>query len=138
MSTWRPVAGLALVAAALMAAWPVAAQPTTTAGARVPARPVMPDTASATPGTVDRWLGSDKLRHFVLAGLVQGVAFGSTTTVGVRGRPALVTASALTAVVSVGKEVHDRRRGGRVSGRDLVWDMAGAALYGVLLARSGR
>jgi hypothetical protein len=41
-------------------------------------------------------------------------------------------------VVSIGKEVHDRRRGGRVSGRDLAWDAAGGALWGVLLARCGR
>jgi hypothetical protein len=50
----------------------------------------------------------------------------------------MVSASAVTAVVSVGKELRDRRRGGRASGRDLVWDAAGAALWGALLARSGR
>jgi uncharacterized protein YfiM (DUF2279 family) len=90
------------------------------------------------PRTGDSWLGTDKLRHFVLAGLVQGVAFGVATTAGARQRSALVAASAVTGLVSIGKEVHDRRRGGRVSGRDLAWDAAGGALWGVLLARSGR
>lgn len=86
----------------------------------------------------DPWLGADKLRHFVLAGLVQGTGFGVATAAGVDGRPALVAASVATAVVSLGKEVHDRRRGGRFSARDLAWDALGGALWGVLVARSGR
>ena len=111
-----------------------APQPRTAAA---PASPASPAVREA-PRAPDRWLGTDKLRHFVLAGLIQGVTFGSATAAGVRQAPALAAASVVTAAASVGKEVHDRRRGGRVSGRDLVWDAAGAALYGVLLARSGR
>lgn len=131
----RPTIGVAFALG--LAGAPLMAQPPgDTALVRTPRAEAA--AAQPVPRAADRWLGADKLRHFALAGLVQGVAFGSATTVGVRGRPALMTASALTAVVSIGKEVHDRRRGGRVSGRDLVWDAAGAALHGVLLARSGR
>ncbi len=90
------------------------------------------------PRAPDAWLGSDKLRHFVLAGMVQGTAFGVATAAGARSRPALVAATATAAALSLGKEVADRRRGGRFSVRDLAWDAAGAALWGVLVARSGR
>jgi putative lipoprotein len=86
----------------------------------------------------DPWWGEDKVRHFVVAGLVQGSAFGAATAAGAERRPALVTASAVTALVSLGKEWHDRRRGGVFSGRDLAWDAAGAVLWGALVARSGR
>ena len=86
----------------------------------------------------DAWLGADKLRHFALAGMVQGTGFGVATAAGMHGRSALLTASVVTAVVGLGKEVHDRRRGGRFSARDLAWDALGGALWGVLVARSGR
>lgn len=102
------------------------------AGARAP-RP-----APAPARSPDPWLGGDKLRHFALAGMAQGVGFGAATAAGVRGRPALVAASAVTAAVAVGKEWHDRRRGGRFSVRDLAWDALGGALWGALVARSGR
>jgi uncharacterized protein YfiM (DUF2279 family) len=126
------------LATVALASVPLGAQPPVD-GAPVLAAPAVPDTTRPpAPRADDPWLGSDKLRHFVLAGLVQGAAFGAATTAGVRQRSALVSASAVTAVVSIGKEVHDRRRGGRVSGRDLAWDAAGGALWGVLLARSGR
>jgi hypothetical protein len=69
---------------------------------------------------------------------VQGVGFGVATAAGVDGRWALVAASVATAALSIGKEVRDRRRGGRFSGRDLAWDALGGALWGVLVARSGR
>ncbi|MDF1503204.1 hypothetical protein [Roseisolibacter sp. H3M3-2] len=86
----------------------------------------------------DPWFGEDKLRHFVLAGLVQGSAYGAATAAGVDRRAALVTASGITALVSLGKEWHDRRRRGVFSGRDLVWDAAGALVWGALVARAGR
>jgi uncharacterized protein YfiM (DUF2279 family) len=102
-----------------------------------PPTPVRTSVSAPAPAS-DRWLGTDKLRHFVLAGMTQGTAFGVATAAGARARPALLTASAVTAAVSIGKEVVDRRRGGRLSARDLAWDAAGAALWGVLVARSGR
>ncbi|MGZ8379576.1 MAG: hypothetical protein ACXW0Z_20310 [Gemmatirosa sp.] len=124
-----------LVVLVALVAGPVGGQaPRDSAGAAI--RPSTPRPAPAR--AADPWVGSDKLRHFAVAGLAQGTAFGVATAVGVRGRPALVTASAATAAVSLGKEIVDRRRGGRFSVRDLAWDAAGAALWGVLVARSGR
>ena len=125
------------VSVALVLATPLAAQ-SPADSARTPASPPERVATAAATRPPDRWLGTDKLRHFVLAGLVQGTAFGGATAAGLRQGPAQLSAGAVTAVVSVGKEVRDRRRGGRVSMRDLVWDAAGAALHGVLLARSGR
>ncbi len=131
----RPLAALTAAVAALPASRGLAQPPTDSA--RV-AAVASPPPAPAPPRAPDPWLGSDKARHFVLAGMVQGTAFGVATAAGVEGRPALVAASVATAVASVGKEVHDRRRGGRFSARDLAWDALGGTLWGVLLARSGR
>ena len=127
------VAALAVVLAALPASR-APAQPPTDSARVAAARPPAP----ARPRTPDPWFGSDKARHFLLAGMVQGTAFGVATAVGAGGRSALVAASLATAAVSVGMEVHDRRRGGRFSARDLAWDALGGTLWGVLVARSGR
>lgn len=86
----------------------------------------------------DRWLGADKLRHLALAGLAESVAFGGARVAGAGRRGALVVGIGVGAAVSVGKELVDRRRGGRASVRDLVWDAAGLALYGAALARTAR
>ena len=86
----------------------------------------------------DARLGADKLRHFALSGMVQGTGFGVATAAGMDGRSALVAASVATAVVGLGKEVHDRRRGGRFSARDLAWDAAGAGAATLLLRRTSR
>lgn len=131
----RAVVALTAVVAALPASRGLAQPPTDSTRVAAVA-PVSP--APAPRRAPDSWLGGDKAKHFLLAGMVQGTAFGVATAVGVEGRPALVAASLATAVVSVGKEVHDRRRGGRFSARDLAWDALGGALWGVLVARSGR
>jgi putative lipoprotein len=99
-------------------------------------RPTRPDSAVQHPA--DPWFGEDKLKHFILAGMVQGTAFGVATAVGVERRPALLASSAVVALVSLGKEWHDRRQGRAFSYRDLAWDAAGAFLWGALVARSGR
>lgn len=129
----------AAVLIACVAASPGAQAPRDSTRVASPPAP-RPETRPAPPSarTSDAWFGSDKLRHFALAGMAQGTAFGVATAAGARGRPALVSASAAAAVLSLGKELVDRRRGGRFSVRDLAWDAAGAALCGVLLARSGR
>lgn len=103
------------------------------------ARRARPDSvAAAPPRPADPWWGEDKARHFVVAGLVQGGVFGLATAAGAKRGAALASASGVTALVSLGKEWHDRRRRGVFSGRDLVWDAAGAVLWGALVARSGR
>ena len=84
----------------------------------------------------DRWLGVDKAKHFLLAGFVQSVGFAAATRAGAGRASALAAAGAVTAAVSIGKEVRDRRVGGPFSTRDLVWDAAGAAASTALLVRT--
>jgi putative lipoprotein len=74
----------------------------------------------------DHWFGSDKLKHFFLAAFTQSVTYSALQLAGVRHGPALASAWAVTAGVSVGKELHDRKVTGLFSVRDLVWDAAGA------------
>jgi uncharacterized protein YfiM (DUF2279 family) len=68
---------------------------------------------------------------------VQGVAFAAATLVGLRPGTALGSSIGIAGAVSIGKEVHDRRAGGRFSWRDLAWDAAGVALATTVLSRVG-
>jgi uncharacterized protein YfiM (DUF2279 family) len=111
---------------------PVAAQPPAGDSALVSARkPEPPEHAGG-----DRWLGVDKVQHFFVAGFVYAASFSVARLAGAERQPALAIAVAPTALVSVGKEVHDRRTGGRFSVKDLVADALGAAAYGALLAHT--
>lgn len=85
----------------------------------------------------DNWFGTDKVKHFFTSALIQSLAYSVTqvTTGGPRSS-LLLTASVATAVVGVGKEVHDRRSYGHFSVRDLTWDAAGAAAASAMLART--
>lgn len=86
----------------------------------------------------DHWFGADKLKHFFVSAFTQTVAYSALQAAKVRHDPALVGATAVTALVSVAKEVHDRRTTGLFSVRDLVWDAAGAGAATLLIARSVR
>ena len=105
------------------------------AGAMTP--PLPPDSARP-PAAADRWLGADKAKHFVMAGLVESAAFAAARGAGVERRPALAVALGVAGAVSVGKELADRQGRGSPSVRDLVWDAAGVAAYAALLARTAR
>jgi uncharacterized protein YfiM (DUF2279 family) len=97
------------------------------------------DTArQARSGVGESWHGADKAKHALLAGFVYAVGFSAARLGGVARRPALAAAAGPVVVLSVGKEAHDRRRGGRFSARDLVADALGAAAYAALLARTTR
>ena len=110
-------AGLGLLAL-VMVAFPAGAQ-------AAPARPR------------DRWIGADKVKHFALSFFVQSVAYSAARATGAGHGSSLGLASALTAAVGVGKEVHDRRTTG-FSARDLAWDAAGAGAATLLLRRTTR
>lgn len=84
----------------------------------------------------DPWFGADKVKHFFTAAFVQSVGYGALRGARVERADALAGASAITAVVSLGKEVQDRRARGAFSTRDLAWDAAGAGAATVLLARA--
>jgi len=86
----------------------------------------------------DHWFGADKLKHFFVAAFAQSVTYSALQVARVRHDQALIGASAVTTLVSVAKEVHDRRTTGLFSARDLVWDAAGAGMATVLLERARR
>jgi putative lipoprotein len=107
------------------------------AGGARPAAPAPAD--SARPRVVaDRWLGMDKPKHFLVAGLVESVAFAAARMAGADRRPALGVGIGVGAAASIGKELVDRTGRGTPSFRDLAWDAAGMAAYGALLARTAR
>lgn len=84
----------------------------------------------------DSWFGVDKVKHFFAAAFVQSVAYSTIRAAGGSHQASIVGASIVTATVSVGKEIVDGRTGGTRSGRDLLWDAAGAAAATFLLQRS--
>jgi putative lipoprotein len=84
----------------------------------------------------DAWFGPDKLQHFFTSAFVQSVGYGVLRRAGADTGPAITGASVVTAMVGVGKEVHDRRTKGEFSLRDLTWDAAGAGSASLLLVRT--
>ena len=86
----------------------------------------------------DPWFGADKVKHFFMAAFVQSVAYSTIRATGAEHRVALAGASVVTAGVSVGKEIWDGRGHGTRSGRDLLWDAAGAVAATELLRRTVR
>jgi uncharacterized protein YfiM (DUF2279 family) len=81
----------------------------------------------------DGWFGVDKVKHFFMSALVQSAAFSAARTVKLSRSNAHVVASVSTAVVGIGREVHDKRVGRPFSFKDLTWDAAGAASAARLL-----
>src|SRR5512146_2978332 len=75
----------------------------------------------------DRWFAPDKMKHFFMAAFVQSASFSGMRAVGMTKSSSLAGATVLTAGVSIGKEIHDRRSGGEFSVKDLMWDAAGMA-----------
>ena len=86
----------------------------------------------------DSWFGADKLKHFFVAAFTQSVTYSALQAARVRHEQALAGAWAVTATVSVAKELYDKRTTGLFSVRDLVWDAAGAGVATALLAHSQR
>ena len=85
----------------------------------------------------DEWFGVDKVQHFFVAAFVQSFSYSAIRAAGADHRASLIGASAVTASVSIGKEIWDGHSGqGTRSARDLVWDAAGATAATLLLRRS--
>ena len=93
---------------------------------------------AAAPRPRDAWFGADKVKHFLTSFFVQSVGYSVTRATGAHHAPSLAAASAITAVVGIGKEMHDRRSYGVFSYRDITWDAAGAGLATVMLRRTVR
>ena len=90
----------------------------------------------AQPG--DGWFSRDKLKHFLVSAFAQSATYATLQAAGADRSTALVGATAVTLTIGIGKETVDRRRGGRFSGRDLVWDAAGAGAATLLLLHTER
>lgn len=93
---------------------------------------------SGGPRTKDSIAGIDKLKHFLLSGFVESVAFAGFQAAGVKRNASLAGAGVSVTVVAVGREVHDRRATGLFSVGDLVWDALGAGAAMLILTRIGR
>ena len=87
------------------------------------------------PKVRDSILGVDKLKHFLLAGFVESVAFAGLQGAGANRNASLAGAAAATVTVSFGRELHDRRTSGLFSVGDLVWDALGAGAAFLILSR---
>jgi uncharacterized protein YfiM (DUF2279 family) len=86
----------------------------------------------------DRWLGADKVKHLFLAGMTTATAFSGGRLAGLERRPALGVGIGVGAIVSIGKEIRDRRVTRHFSARDLVADALGITAYAALLVRTAR
>ena len=90
-------------------------------------------------GASDPWLGIDKMKHFFLSAFVQSLSYSviQVTTRGSRSS-ILLSASAASAAVGIGKEIHDSRVKGEFSVRDLAWDAAGVGSASLMLSHTRR
>jgi putative lipoprotein len=76
----------------------------------------------------DDWLGQDKAKHFAITLGLAGAGYGASAwAFDASPRARLFTGAGLALGVGLGKELYDVGRGGRFSGKDLAWDVAGAA-----------
>jgi uncharacterized protein YfiM (DUF2279 family) len=92
-----------------------------------------PSLASAQQREPDRWLATDKVKHFIMAGFVYGVSHASLQIVRASEGQQQVGAGLSAVGFSIGKEISDKRRGSVISFRDIVWDGAGIVLTGLLM-----
>ena len=74
----------------------------------------------------DPIFGVDKVKHFFIAGFIESMTFAGLQAAGTERSTARFGAIGTTAVVSFGREIHDRRTKGLFSTRDLFWDGLGA------------
>ena len=86
----------------------------------------------------DGWFGVDKVKHFFMGAFVQSVGYSTVRATGAGHGASLAAATAITAAVSVGKEVWDAHTGGTPSLRDLTWDAVGAGAATAVLQHSVR
>jgi uncharacterized protein YfiM (DUF2279 family) len=84
----------------------------------------------------DHWFGADKVKHFFAAAFVQSVSYSVVRGAGASPGASLAAATGATVAASLGKEILDRRAGGRVSVPDLAWDAAGAGAASLLLGHA--
>jgi uncharacterized protein YfiM (DUF2279 family) len=81
----------------------------------------------------DGWLSNDKAKHFFTSMFVESFTFSVIRATHVSKGGSLVSASAVTLGVGVGKELYDRKFGGDPSFKDLTADAAGIAAGAALM-----
>jgi uncharacterized protein YfiM (DUF2279 family) len=79
------------------------------------------------PKPADPAFGVDKVKHFFIVGFVESMSFASLQAAGSSRSTAKTGAIAAATIISLGREIHDRRTKGLFSVRDLVWDAIGAS-----------
>ena len=92
--------------------------------------------AQSRPKPADPIFGVDKVKHFFIAGFVETMAFSGLQAAGVNRSSARGAAIGATTVVSLGREIHDRRTKGLFSVKDLVWDALGAGAALLVINRT--
>jgi uncharacterized protein YfiM (DUF2279 family) len=94
--------------------------------------------AQSTGKPKDSMFGPDKVKHFFMAGFVEAITFAGLQAAGVNRSSAKSAAIGTTVVVSIGREVHDKRTKGLFSVRDLVWDALGAGAALLVINKAQR
>lgn len=90
------------------------------------------------PKLSDPIFGVDKVKHFFIAGFVESMAFAGAQAAGSNRSTARASAISATAIVSIGREIHDKRKKGLFSVRDLAWDAIGASAALLVLNKTQR
>ncbi len=90
------------------------------------------------PKPADPVFGVDKVKHFFIAGFVESMSFAGMQAAGSNRSTARISALSATAIVSVGREIHDKKKKGLFSVRDLAWDAIGASAALLVLNKTQR
>lgn len=79
------------------------------------------------PKPSDPVFGVDKVKHFFIAGFVESMSFAGLQAAGSNRSTAKTGAITAAALVSIAREIHDKKKKGLFSVRDLAWDAMGAS-----------
>ncbi|HZK78612.1 MAG TPA: hypothetical protein VFC35_06875 [Gemmatimonadaceae bacterium] len=86
----------------------------------------------------ETFLGSDKVKHFLMSGFIDVVGFSALQAVGANRGASLGVATTVTMATGIGRELHDRRTKGLFSVGDLTWDAIGTGAALLLISHSQR
>ncbi|HEY4130576.1 MAG TPA: hypothetical protein VGM50_08150 [Gemmatimonadaceae bacterium] len=86
----------------------------------------------------DRWLSSDKAKHFFTSMFVESLTYSAIRVTRVSKEGSLISASIVTAGVGIGKEIYDLNFGGDPSFKDLTADAAGIGAGAALMNQTRR
>jgi hypothetical protein len=90
------------------------------------------------PRPADPLFGVDKVKHFFIAGFVESMTFAGMQSLGSSRSTARISAITATSIVSIGREIHDKKKKGLFSVRDLAWDAIGAGAALAVLNKTQR